>query len=119
MEGVAVNRPISALTNVVMSLPFFIFLSYLFYYKNIYVTIFFIVLFLLGFAIRRKQYFWKASFSFFSIMSILFSYTVFGGLEPNNEGVLNTGVWLNIEFIIFISFVSAAIAALLGGLIHN
>lgn len=68
------------------------------------------VLLFISFFIYKKDYFWKFSFIIFSILTIIFSYKIFGGLEPNSNGIQGTENWF--EFLIFFTLTSSSLASL-------
>jgi hypothetical protein len=70
-----------------------------------------------GFWIRFKDVFWKASFLFSSLMAIMLMFAVFGGLEPNTPGAIDTGEWFTFEIALFFLFVFCSLMALVAGLI--
>lgn len=72
--------------------------------------------FLVGLSLQGKTFFWKACFAFFALLSIIYSFKIFGGLEPNNLGIVASGSWFRIEVVLFLMMISSAVISLVIGL---
>jgi|GEM_PF-6689706 len=103
------------IAKVVFILTFATLWIYLFINQKYVSMAVFFAIFLIGWFIQRKQVFWKISLVFYGLMSVVFSFGVFGGLEPNTPGVISTGDWLSLEFLLYLMLVLAAIMSLVGG----
>lgn len=75
----------------------------------------FLFIYLIGVLYRKKHCFWKVSFVTFSIMAFIFSFGVFGTLEPNSPPVIETGNWLSLDTLLFILPALSSIAAFMAG----
>lgn len=70
--------------------------------------------YLTGLLFRRRRYFWRLCALFHAGLALLFTFRVFGGLEPNSPGALSQTGWLSLEVLLFVLFVlSAALSTFL------
>ncbi len=84
--------------------------------RNFISLFLFSAIYVAGFLCRNNVYFWKLSFLFFSLVGIIFSFRIFGGLEPGSRGVVDVADWFDLDFFIFLLIVLSSFAALLMGL---
>lgn len=76
----------------------------------------FLSIYVIGFFHRKNLIFWNTSFLFFSILTLIFSFGVFGKLEPNSP----TGNWLSFDALLFILPAGSSIVAFIAGrLLHK
>lgn len=76
----------------------------------------FAAIFLFGVATQRMGFFWKTCLAFFGLMSVLYIFAVFGGLEPNSTGVLAGAADMHATLVVFLLLVLSTILSLVAGL---
>jgi hypothetical protein len=71
--------------------------------------------FVVGILMQKKEIFWKLCLAFFGLLSVLYSFRIFGGLEPNSPGVYSRADWFGLESLLFLLLLSStAISAVAG-----
>lgn len=105
-----------ALAKSLMTVAFAVLLTKLVLDQNLVSAAIFALIYAAGFWFRFKEVFWKASFLFCSLMAIMLLFPVFGGLEPNTPGAIDTGEWASFEVALFFLFVACSLMAFVAGL---
>ncbi|WNH54064.1 hypothetical protein [Stenotrophomonas oahuensis] len=76
----------------------------------------FATIFLFGVATQRMGFFWKACLAFFGLMSVLYIFAVFGGLEPNSPWILAGAEDMYAKLAVFLLLVLSTTLSLIAGL---
>lgn len=68
---------------------------------------------------RDKPIFWKLSLAFFGLLSVAWSFRVFGGLEPHSRGVFGEEGLLMMDVLLLVLFACSTLIAFFAGLVVN
>lgn len=101
---------------VMSMLTFFLLFFVLLNDGKIMSFIIFSLIFLCGLLIRKKSFFWKACTAFFGILSIVYAFRLFGGLEPNSAGVIAGKKFFSAEILLFVMLVFSFAASVSAGM---
>lgn len=108
------NRTV-ATTKVVFAVTFAVLWLVLLEDRKYASLAFFAAIFLFGIFAQGRKYFWKAALIFFGLLSVIYSFGILGGLEPNSRGILSTGNWVNLKFLLFLMLIfSTALSFFVG-----
>ena len=58
---------------------------------------------------------WKVLFAVFGLLAVMFIFVVFGGLEPNSPGTLQTQGFFSLDTLLFASLIVAVCGAAAAG----
>lgn len=76
----------------------------------------FTIMYVVGFSSQNKRYFWEGCLVFFGTLSIIYSFRIFGGLEPNSYGLIYNGIFFNFKFLLFLLLIFSTFISLFSGL---
>lgn len=100
----------------IMALTFCVLCTLLVQDQKFVSLLLFSAVFIFGVAIHRRQYFWKVALVFFGLLSVIYSFRVFGGLEPNSPGTIAAKGAFGIETVLFMLLVLSLIASAIVGM---
>lgn len=118
MGSAAVNKS-AAIAKMVFAVTFLILWVVLLGDRKFASIAFFAAIFVFGFFSQRRRYFWKVCMVFFGLMSVIYSFGIFGGLEPNSQGVLASGNWGGLKLPLFLMLVLSTVLSFFAGLQSN